>query len=159
MAKLPNYNLIYLTTYKDVFNTIINNEELKKKCVRSSVDDEIRTLKGKKTKLKEFKDVNLGRFDFVIMCDNKIQSFMNDTMKKYGLLDIGYSGIDKENIKNIIDTEELNLMFYTFRYEPTKTILPFNEKHLLELDSILTDYSYVNDCKYKIIVKFDYSLM
>jgi len=156
MAKLLNYNLIYLTTYKDVFQTIINNEELKKMCVNSSVNDEINTIKGNKTKLKKYKDVNLGRFDFVIICDDKIKLFMNNTMKKYGLLSINYNGIEKANIKNIIDSEELNLMFYTFN--ESKHLL-FDHLQLLELDAILTDYSYVNDCKYKIVVKYDYSLM
>jgi hypothetical protein len=160
MAKLLNYSLIYLTTYKDIFNIIISDEDIKKKCVKSSVDEEIKLMNKDETELVEFKDVNLGRFDFIVMGDDKIKTFMQDTMKKYGLNEIGYSGIDKEHIKNhILDSEELNLMFYMFSKKIKKDQFLFNEKHLLELDSLLTDYSYVNDCKYKIIAKHDYGLM
>lgn len=163
MAKLPNYNLIYLTTYKGIFNTIINDDELKKECVKSSMVDEIESINDDKTKLLKYEIVNLGRFDFVIVCDNEIKSFVQNIMSKYGLHEINYIGIGKDKIKNVIDSEELNLIFYSFNNKSTKTKtktkLLFDKKHLLDLDSLLTDYSYVNDCKYKIIAHYDYSLM
>ena len=156
MARLPNYNLIYLTTYKDIYKTIINDDDdFKKKCVKSSINDEIKKLT--KTNLKEFKEIDIGKFDFIVMGDGKVKQFMNEIVKKYGLIEIDYVGIKDEQIKNIIDSEELHLMFYLLNKRSSKNKLRFDKKHLLELDSLLSDYSYVNDCKYIIIAKVDYS--
>lgn len=150
MAKLPNYNLLYLTNYKDIFEYILNDNNIKKECVKSCIDDEINKLNNENYILDEYKNINIGTFDYLIICDDEIKSFLYDFNGLF-LTEEKYIGIEKNQIKNIIDSKNINLLIYKFNEN-------FDKFNLLELDSFLNDYSYVNDCKYKIIAKTNYNL-
>lgn len=153
MAKLQDYNIIYLNTYNKIFNYLVNKDKVDD-CIKTCLYDEMNKIKNKK-ELVEFDRVNIGQFNFILIYDDEsVVNIVDDLLKVYSVSKIKHSGISENDIINILDSKKVYISFYQYT---TNSNIPFDKNNLLNIDTILSDYSYLSGFKYKIITKDNYN--